>query len=310
MANSTMVTEFLLLGYPDGWKLSFLYFMVLVLTYLSTLLGNLLIIIVTSADQNLHTPMYFFLRNLSILDMCFISITVPNACVNSLTGNRAISVAGCATQIFLVIFCACVELLFLSTMAWDRYVAICQPLQYLLIMNPQFCVRMTLASLFSGLVYAGVHTGNTFQLSFCQSNLVHQFFCDVPSLLRLSCSDTTINKVLILVSAVVLCGGVFIFIAMSYICIFSTVLKSPNRAPGKAFSTCTPHILVVSVFLSSITGVYLRPSANSDTLQDLILSAFYTMVPPFLNPLIYSLRNKQVKEAVRKIMGRQFLSEK
>ncbi|XP_047393379.1 olfactory receptor 14C36-like [Sciurus carolinensis] len=310
MANSTMVTEFLLLGSPDGWKLSFLYFMVLLLTYLSTLLGNLLIIIVTSADQNLHTPMYFFLRNLSILDMCFISITVPNACVNSLTGNRAISVAGCATQIFLVIFCACVELLFLSIMAWDRYVAICQPLQYLLIMNPQFCVRMTLASLLSGLVYAGVHTGNTFQLSFCQSNLVHQFFCDVPSLLRLSCSDTTINKVLILVSAVVLCGGVFIFIAMSYICIFSTVLKSPNRAPGKAFSTCTPHILVVSVFLSSVTGVYLRPSANSDTLQDLILSAFYTMVPPFLNPLIYSLRNKQVKEAVRKIMGRQFLSEK
>ncbi|MBZ3871910.1 Olfactory receptor 14C36 [Sciurus carolinensis] len=177
-------------------------------------------------------------------------------------------------------------------------------------MNPQFCVHMTLFSLFSGLVYAGVHTGNTFQLSFCQSNLVHQFFCDVPSLLRLSCSDTTINKFLILVSAVVLCGGVFIFIAMSYIGIFSTVLKSPNRAPGKAFSTCTPHILVVSVFLSSITGVYLRPSANSDTLQDLILSAFYTMVPPFLNPLIYSLRNKQVMEAVRKIMGRQFLSEK
>ncbi|MBZ3890815.1 Olfactory receptor 14C36 [Sciurus carolinensis] len=204
--------------------------------------GNLLIITVTAADQNLHTPMYFFLRNLSIMDMCFISIIVPNACVNSITGNRAISLAGCATQIFLIILSACVELLCLSIMAWDCYVAICQPLQYPVIMNAQYCVCVTLASLLSGLVYAGVHTGNTFQLFFCQSNVVHQFFCDVPSLLRLSCSDTTINTVLILVSPVVLCGGC-IFITMSYIRIFSTVLKSPNIAPGKAFSTCTPHIL-------------------------------------------------------------------
>ncbi|MBZ3886597.1 Olfactory receptor 14C36 [Sciurus carolinensis] len=251
MANSTMVMEFLLLISPDGWKLSFLYFTVFLLTYLSTLLGNLLIITVTTAEQNLHTPMYFFHRNLSILDMCFISIAVPNACVNSITGNRAILVAGCAPQIFLVIFCACVELLFLSIMAWDCYVAICQPLHYPIIMNAHFCVRITLASLLSGLVYAGVHTGNTFWLSFCQSNVVHQFFCDVPFLLRLSCYDTTINKVLILLSAVVLCVGCFIFITMSNICIFSTVLNSPNRAPREAFFTCTPHILVVSVFLSS-----------------------------------------------------------
>uniref|UniRef100_A0A8D2CSP6 Olfactory receptor n=1 Tax=Sciurus vulgaris TaxID=55149 RepID=A0A8D2CSP6_SCIVU len=310
MPNSTMVTEFLLLGCPDDWNMSFLYFTFFTVTYLGTLLGNLLIVTVTTTDQNLHTPMYFFLRNLSILDMCFISITVPNVCVNSLTGNRIISVAGCATQIFLVIFCACVELLFLSIMAWDRYVAICQPLQYPIIMNPQFCVHMTLASLLSGLVYAGVHTGNTFQLSFCQSNVVHQFFCDVPSLLRLSCSDTTSNMILILVSIIVLGGGCFGLIIMSYIHIFSTVLKSPTRASVKAFSTCTPHILVVSIFLSSSTGVYLRPSATSDILQDLILSACYTMVPPFLNPLIYSLRNKQVREAVRRVMGIMFFSGK
>ncbi|MBZ3875555.1 Olfactory receptor 14C36 [Sciurus carolinensis] len=310
MANSTMVTEFILLGSPDGWNMSFLYFTVFPLTYLVTLLGNLLIITVTTADQNLHTPMYFFLRNLSILDMCFISITVPNACVNSITGNRVISVAGCATQIFLVIFCACVELLFLSIMALDRYVAICQPLQYPIIMNPQFCVHMTLASLLSGLVYAGVHTGNTFRLSFCQSNVVHQFFCDVPSLLRLSCSDTTSNMVLLLVSTIIIVGGSFGIIILSYIHIVSTVLKVPNKAPGKAFSTCTPHILVVSIFLSSGTGVYMRPSATSDTLQEMLLSAFYTMVPPFLNPFIYSLRNKQVKEAVRRVLGRELFSRK
>ncbi|XP_027811884.2 olfactory receptor 14C36-like [Marmota flaviventris] len=307
MANSTMVTEFLLLGSPDGWNLSFLYFIVFPMTYLGTLLGNLLIVTVTTVDQNLHTPMYFFLRHLSILDMCFISITVPNACVNSLTINWVISVTGCATQILLVLFCAYVEILILSIMAWDRYVAICQPLQYPLIMNPQFCVRMTLASLLSGLLYAGVHTGNTFRLSFCQSNVVPQFFCDVPSLLRLSCSDTTSNVVLILVSAVVICGGCFLFIAMSYIRIFSAVLKFPTRAAGKAFFTCTPHILMVSFFLSSSTGVYLRSSGTSATLQDMVLSAFYTMSPPFLNPLIYSLRNKQVKEAVRRVMQRQLL---
>ncbi|XP_046302316.1 olfactory receptor 14C36-like [Marmota monax] len=307
MVNATMVTEFLLLASPDGWDMSFLYFTVFLMTYLGTLLGNLLIVTVTTADQNLHTLMSFFLRNLSILDMCFISITVPIACVNSLTGNRAISVAGCATQIFLVIFCACVELLFLTIMAWDRYVAICQPLQYPLIMNPQICV---LASLLSGLLYAGVHTGNTFRLSFCQSNVVYQFFCDIPSLLRLSCSDTTNNMVLILVSIIVIGSGCFDIIIMSYIHIFSAVLKFPTRAAGKAFSTGTPHILVFSVFLSSSTGVYLRPSATSDTLQDMVLSAFYTMVPPFLNPLLYSLRNKQVEETVRRVIQRQLFSGK
>ncbi|MBZ3873448.1 Olfactory receptor 14C36 [Sciurus carolinensis] len=301
MANSTVVTEFLLLSFPDGWNMRVFYFTIFTMTYLGTMLGNLLIITVTTADQNLHTPMYFFLRNLSILDMCYISITVPNACVNSLTGNQVISVGGCATQIFLVIYCAYVEMLFLSIMAWDRYVAICQPLQYPIIMNPQFCVQLTLASLLSGLVYAGVHTGNTFKLTFCHSNVVHQFFCDLPSLLRLSCSDTTSNMVLLLLSAVVVCGGCFPFITMSYIRIFSAMLKFPTRETGKAFSTCIPHILVVFIFFISGTGVYVRPSATSDTLQSIILSAFYTMVPPFLNPLIYSLRNKQVKEAVRRV---------
>ncbi|MBZ3871845.1 Olfactory receptor 14C36 [Sciurus carolinensis] len=310
MVNSTMVTEFLLLGSPGGWNMTVLYFKILAVTYLGTLLGNLLIVTVTTAYQNLHTPMYFFLGNLSILDMCYISITDPNACVNSLTGNRAISLAGYATQIFLVILCACVELLFLTITAWVHYVAICQPLQYPIIMNPQFCVHMTLASLLSGLVYAGVHTGNTFQLSFCQSHMVHQFFCDVSSLLRLSCSDTRNNMVLLILTFIIVGGGCFGLIIMSYIHIFSTVLKSPTRASVKAFSTCTPHILVVSIFLSSSTGVYLRPSPTSDTLQDRVLSAFYTMVPPLLNPLIYSLRNNQVMEAMGKVMGIQFFLRK
>ncbi|XP_036858285.2 olfactory receptor 14C36-like [Manis javanica] len=307
MANST-VTEFLLTGFAEKWELRLLLSLLFLLMYLATLTGNILIITATTLDQNLHTPMYFFLRNLSILDMCYVSVTVPSACVNSLTDNRAISVAGCAAQIFLVIYCMYVELLFLTIMACDRYVAICQPLHYPVIITHQFCVWTTLVSLLSGLIYAGVHTGNTFRLSFCKYNVVHQFFCDIPSLLSLSCSDTFNNFILLVVSALLIGCGSFMFITVSYIYIFSTVLKFPVKERGKAFSTCVPHILVVSVFLSSTSSVYLRPSGASDILQGVILTLCYTIVPPFLNPIIYSLRNTQVKEAVMKVILRKYYS--
>ncbi|XP_004695623.1 PREDICTED: olfactory receptor 14C36-like [Condylura cristata] len=303
MTNSTMVTDFLLMGFADVLELRILHALLFLLMYLATLLGNILIITATTLDQNLHTPMYFFLRNLSILDMCYISVTVPNACVNSFTNNWAISVAGCAMQIFFVLFFASTELLFLTIMAHDRYVAICQPLHYPVIMNYPFCVQMTLASLLSGLIYAGVQTANTFRLPFCQSNLVHQFFCDIPSLLKLSCSDTFNNKLLILVFAVVIGGGCFVFIVMTYVHIFSTVLKFTTKEQKKAFSTCVPHILVVSVFLGSGSYMYLRPSVTSETIMDMILSVFYTIVPPFFNPIIYSLRNKQIKETIGKVIS-------
>ncbi|XP_037364078.1 olfactory receptor 14C36-like [Talpa occidentalis] len=309
MPNCTELTEFLLMGFADRWELRVLHSMLFLLMYSATLIGNLLIVTVTTLDQNLHTPMYFFLKNLSILDMCYISVTVPNACVNSLSDNRSISVAGCASQIFLVTYCVYVELLFLTLMAHDRYAAICQPLHYPVIMNHRFCVQMTLASMLSGLFYSGMHTGNTLRLSFCQSNVVHQFFCDIPSLLRLSCSNIFSNLLLNFVSAILIGGTCFIIIAMSYSRIFSTVLKFQTREQGKAFSTCVPHIIVVSVFLSSGISVYLKPSVSPDTIQDMILSIFYTIVPPFLNPVIYSLRNKQIKKAVRKIMSRKFYSK-
>ncbi|XP_048213673.1 olfactory receptor 14C36-like [Perognathus longimembris pacificus] len=307
MANtSVVVTEFLLEGFADVWELRLLHSMLYLLMYLATLLGNVIIITVTTIDRNLHTPMYFFLRNLSILDMCYISVTVPNICANSFINNRLISMAGCTIQIFLVIYCAFVEILFLTIMARDRYVAICQPLHYPVIMNHQFCVQTTLASILIGLIYAAVHTGNTFRLSFCKSNMVPQYFCDVPSLLMLSCSDTFSNQLLIFISVFGAVGGCFIFIVRSYIRIFSTVLKFPVKEErGKAFSTCVPHILVVSVFFSCGAVVYLRPPINSKMIQNIILSVFYTIVPPFLNPIIYSLRNKQIKQAFRKIILRK-----
>ncbi|XP_007955757.1 olfactory receptor 14C36-like [Orycteropus afer afer] len=298
---------FLLMRFSDVWELRVLHAVSFFLMYLMTLIGNFLIVIVTTLDKSLHTPMYFFLRNLSILDACYISVTVPNSCVNFLLDSNAISKLGCVAQVFLVVFFVCVELLFLTIMAHDRYMAICQPLHYSVIMKPRVCVQMTLASILSGLLYSGFHTSYTFRLPFCHSKIIHQFFCDIPSLLKLSCSNTFSNEMIILASSLGIGGGCFIFIIKSYIHIFSTVLKFPSGADRtKAFSTCIPHILVVSIFLSSGFYVYLRPSAVSATIQDMVLSIFYSIIPPLFNPIIYSLRNQQIKCAIKKIMQKLF----
>nr|XP_012381656.2 olfactory receptor 14C36-like [Dasypus novemcinctus] len=311
MPNSTVENEFLLTRFSDVWEYRIFHAMIFLLMYLATLMGNFLIVTLTTLEKKLHTPMYFFLRNLSVLDMFYISTTVPKACATFITDNRTISVTGCAMQIFIVFFCGFVEVMFLTSMAHDRYVAICQPLHYPMIINPRFCVQVTLVSVLSGLAYSGFHTGNTFQLPFCQSNVVHQFFCDMPSLLKLSCSDTFSNEISIFISTVVIVGGCFAFIIRSYVYIFSTVLKFPTKgARGKAFSTCVPHILVISVFLSSGVAVYMKPTSISSTIQDMINSVFYSIVPPFLNPIIYSLRNKQIKEAVIKTTKRMLYSRK
>ncbi|XP_006877142.1 PREDICTED: olfactory receptor 14C36-like [Chrysochloris asiatica] len=240
-----MMMEFLLISFSDVWELQVLHIVSFSLMYFMTLIGNFLIVIATTLDKSLHTPMYFFLRNLSILDACYISVTVPNSCVNFLINNSVISRAGCVVQVFLVIFFVYLEMLFLTIMARDRFVAICQPLHYPVIMNPRVCIQMTVASILSGLVYSGFHAGNTFRLPFCHSNVIHQFFCDIPSLLKLSCSDTFSNEITILISGLVIGGVCFFFIIRSYIHIFTTVLKFPSGADrAKAFSTCIPHILV------------------------------------------------------------------
>ncbi|XP_075398935.1 olfactory receptor 14C36-like [Tenrec ecaudatus] len=309
MSNSTLVNEFLLTGFSEVWELRVLHTMLFLLMYLATLTGNLLIVTVITVDQRLHTPMYYFILNLSVWDMCYISVTVPKACVVFLLNNRVISVVGCAAQIFLVFLCASAELLLLTFMARDRYVAICQPLHYHVIMTPHVCVQMTLACVLSGLVYAGVHTVSTFRLSFCHSNVVHQFFCDIPSLLKLSCSNILVNEIVVFASSMIIAGCSFSFITMSYIHIFSTVLKFPTRRERrKAFSTCVPHILIFIIFLGSGAAVYLKPTSDSPLIQDMIISVFYCIIPPLLNPIIYSLRNKQIKEAIRRVMKRTLTS--
>ncbi|XP_003479569.3 olfactory receptor 14C36-like [Cavia porcellus] len=309
MSNSTSMMDFLLMEFSDLRDRQVSYAMFFSLIYLVTVMGNLIIAVVITLDQSLHTPMYFFLRNLSMLDSCYISVTVPNSCINSLLGSSSISKAGCATQVFFVLFCAYVELLFLTIMAHDRFAAIYKPLHYTSIMNPRLCVHSTLASLLSGLVYAALHTSNTFRLSFCHSHVVQQLFCDIPSLLKLSCSDTFSNWITILVSILVFVVGCFIFIIKSYIHIFSAVLRLPAGADRtKAFSTCVPHILVVGVFVISGSYVYLRRSAMSASTWDMVLSIFYSVIPPIFNPIIYSLKNTQIQCALRKLVTRMLFS--
>ncbi|XP_027716937.1 olfactory receptor 14C36-like [Vombatus ursinus] len=306
MSNLTIFTEFLLMGFSDIRELQIMYALLFLLIYLATLMGNLLIVVVTTLDRSLHTPMYFFLRILSIVDACYISVTVPKASVNSLVSNRAISITGCAAQVFLVLFLAYVEFTLLTVMARDRYVALCHPLHYPMTMNPQVCMQLTLACLLTGLLYAGFNTGYTFRLPFCQSNEIHQFFCDIPSLLTLSCAETFSNKICIGASVLGVGAGCFAFITASYVHIFSAVFKFPVKADQrKAFSTCVPHIIVVSLFVVSGFYVYLQPSSHSGSIKDLVLSVAYSIIPPFLNPIIYSLRNKQIKEAVRIVMKRK-----
>ncbi|XP_074049542.1 olfactory receptor 14C36-like [Macrotis lagotis] len=309
MSNFTnTVTEFLLLEFSDIQELQIFYFLLFSLLYSSGLMGNLLIVILTTLDRRLHTPMYFFLRNLSIVDACYISVTVPLASINSLVNNRVISYSGCAAQVYLLVFLAYFELTLLTVMACDRYVAICHPLHYTVIMCPSVCMKMTLTCLVTGLFYSGFHTGYTFRLSFCRSNVIHQFFCDIPSLLKISCSETFSNMLSLFITVLALGLGCFGFIIASYIRIFSTVLRFPVKEDQrKAFSTCLPHIIVVSLFIVSVGFVYLQPNSGSGSIKDIILSIFYSIIPPFLNPIIYSLRNKQIKEAVRLVMSRKLL---
>ncbi|XP_073077539.1 olfactory receptor 14C36-like [Manis javanica] len=279
LSDSSMVTEFVLLGFSDVLELRASHAVLFLLIYLATLTGNLLIVMVTTFEQGLHTPMYFFLRNLSVLDMGYIFFTVPKVCVVLLLDSGVISVAGCEAQIFLVLVFALPELLFLTVMACDRCVAVCLPLSYPAVMSPQ--------------------------LFFCRSNVVHQFFRDIPSLLRLSCSDTFSNEIAIFVCSVGIAGGCFAFIAVSYVYVFATVLRAPTgRERGKAFSACVPHTLVVTVSVSSAAAVRVKPSSTPPTIQDTVTSMLYSIVPPLSNPVIYSLGNQQIKEAVQRTMRR------
>ncbi|XP_062457227.1 olfactory receptor 14A16-like [Rhea pennata] len=246
--------------------------------------------------------MYFFLFNLALLDLGSISTTVPKSMANSLRNTRSISYSGCVAQVFLVIFLFSAEYYLLTVMAYDRYVAICKPLHYGTIMDSRACVRMAAAAWASGFINAVLHTGNTFSIPLCQGNAVDQFFCEIPQIFKLSCTDSYLREVGLIVVSVFLVFWCFIFIVLTYVQIFRAVLRIPSeQGQHKAFSMCLPHLAVVSLFVVTLTFAYLKPPNFSSPALDLVVTVLYSMVPPAVNPLIYSMRNKELQESVRKL---------
>ncbi|XP_025978206.2 olfactory receptor 14A16-like [Dromaius novaehollandiae] len=303
MSNSSSLSEFLLLAFADTRELQLLHFSLFLGIYLAALLGNGLIITAVACDHHLHTPMYFFLLNLSLLDLGSISTTVPKSMANSLWDTRAISYLGCAAQVFLVVFLFTAEYFLLTVMAYDRFVAICKPLHYRTIMGTRACVKMAAAAWGSGFLTAVLHTANTFSIPLCQGNTVDQFFCEIPQILKLSCSDSYLREAGLLVVSIFLVFGCFVFIVLSYVQIFTAVLRIPSeQGRHKAFSMCLPHLAVVSLFVSTAMFAYLKPPSISSPSLDLVVAVLYSMVPPTLNPLIYSMRNKELKDALRKMI--------
>uniref|UniRef100_A0A8C0GJJ4 Olfactory receptor n=1 Tax=Chelonoidis abingdonii TaxID=106734 RepID=A0A8C0GJJ4_CHEAB len=295
------VTEFLLLGFSDIRELQIIHFVVFLVLYLISLLGNLLIITAIALDHPLHTPMYFFLMNLSILDLGSISVTIPKSMANSLMNTRSISYSGCVTQIFLVVVFVSAGFAILTVMAYDRYVAICQPLHYEMVMNRRACVQMAASAWISGILYSALHTRNTFAMSFCGGNM----------LLKLACSDSYRFEVGFLIFSMCLASSCFVSIIVSYVQIFKAVLRIPSKhGRHKAFSTCLPHLFVVSLFLCTSAFAYLKPSSSSTSGLNLIVAVLYSVLPPIMNPIIYSMRNKEIKDALSKWIGWRLFTNK
>ncbi|XP_050775826.1 olfactory receptor 14A16-like [Gopherus flavomarginatus] len=304
MSSRTTVTEFLLLGFSEIRKLQILHFVVFLLIYLAALVGNLLTFMVIVFDHHLHIPMYFFLMNLSVLDLGSISVNVPKSMANSFINTKSMSYAGCVAQDFFLLFLLGAYFSLLTIMACDRYVAICQPLHYETIMNSRGCVQMAAGAWISGILYSVLHTGNTFALTFCGGNMVDQFFCEIPQLLKLTCSDSYLTEVRVIAFSICLFLGCFIFITMSYVQIFKSVLRIPSeQGQHKAFSTWLPHLIVVSLFVFISSFAYLKPTSSSPSALDLVMAVLYSVLLPIMNPIIYSMRNKEIKVALRRLTG-------
>uniref|UniRef100_A0A8C0F0L9 Olfactory receptor n=1 Tax=Bubo bubo TaxID=30461 RepID=A0A8C0F0L9_BUBBB len=292
------ITEFLLLAFADTRELQLLHFWLFLGISLAALLGNGLIITAIACDHHLHTPMYFFLLNLSLLDLGSISTTLPKAMNNYLWDTKDISYLGCATELFFFFLCATAEYSLLTIMAYDRYVAICKPLHYGTLLGSRASAWGT------GFLNSLLHTVNTFSLPLCQGNAVDQFFCEIPQILKLSCSHSYIREVGLLLFSACLTFVCFVFIVVSYVQIFRAVLRIPSeQGRHKAFSTCLPHLAVVSLFISTVMFAYLKPPSISSPSLDLVVAVLYSVVPPTLNPLIYSMRNKEIKDTLRKLIG-------
>ncbi|XP_030324662.1 olfactory receptor 14J1-like [Calypte anna] len=309
MSNSSSIRQFLLLAFADRRELQLLHFWLFLGIYLAALLGNGLIITTIACDHHLHTPMYFFLLNLSLLDLGSISTTLPKAMANSLWDNTNISYKGCAAQLFFFVFLMSAEFYLLTIMSYDRYVAICKPLHYGTLLGSRACVHMAAAAWGTGFLYALLHTANTFSLPLCQGNALDQFFCEIPQILKLSCSHSYLRELGLIVVSVCLAFVCFVFIVVSYVEIFRAVLRIPSeQGRHKAFSTCLPHLAVVSLFISTAMFSNLKPPSISSPSLDLVVAVLYSVVPPAVNPLIYSMRNQDLKDSIRKLIAMTFFN--
>ncbi|XP_075700940.1 olfactory receptor-like protein OLF3 [Rhinoderma darwinii] len=302
--NQTATFRFILIGLSTNPYLQTLYFVIFLVMYIVTVLGNVLIIVVVRIDTRLQTPMYFFLSNLSFIDLCFSSTIVPKLLINTVAEDKSISFLGCATQMYFHLSLGGTECIILSIMAYDRYVAICNPLRYSNIMSTQICIQLAVGTWFAIFLNSASHAYFTFHLPFCRSKHVDHYFCEMPPLFRLSCKDTLMNEIAVYVS-----GGIFALLAfaltlMSYVQIISTILKiRSTKGRHKAFSTCASHLAVVCLYYGAIVFMYMRPRNSYSPEKDRAVSILYTVVTPMVNPIIYSIRNKEVKGSLKKILA-------
>ncbi|XP_014440563.1 olfactory receptor 7A17-like [Tupaia chinensis] len=308
--NDTQISEFLLLGLSEEPELQPLLFGIFLCMYLITVCGNLLIILATISVSHLHTPMYFFLSNLSFADICFTSTTVPKMLVNIQTQSKAITYAGCITQLFFFLVFGALDDCFLTVMAYDRYVAICHPLHYTVIMNPWLCGKLLLASWIVCVLHSLLQCLMVLRLSFCTHVGIPHFFCELNQMVYLACSDTFVNDIVIYFTSMLLGGGPLAGIIYSYSKIVSSI-RTISSAQGKykAFSTCASHLSVVSIFYCTGLGVYFSGRATHSSHSSATASVVYTVVIPMLNPFIYSLRNKDIKRALKIVFGRETMKE-
>ncbi|XP_030047862.1 olfactory receptor 1019-like [Microcaecilia unicolor] len=303
--NETAVTEFILEGPTDREELNHFLFVVFLVMYLINMLGNGTMISVIIRNSQLHTPMYLFLGFLSSLDVCITSVTVPKMLSNLISDKKTISFSSCLAQLYFFVGFTVDECILLSIMAYDRYVAICKPLHYITIMNKKVCFSMLFASSITSFMHSLLHTLLIYRLSFCKSHKIRHFFCDYTPLLQLSCTDTSINELLLFTEASVLVMGPFLIILISYIYIIKTILKiESSSGRHKTFSTCSSHFIVVTLFYGSIFFMYFRPPSSYSMEKDKISSVVYNVLSPMLNPFIYSLRNRDVKIALRRALHR------
>ncbi|KAF4016659.1 hypothetical protein G4228_008392 [Cervus hanglu yarkandensis] len=304
--NQSHITEFLLLGLTSDPKQQVWLFASFLAMYLVNVGGNSVIIAAIRGDVRLHTPMYFFLSNLSFVDICFTNVIVPRMLANMQSKSKKVPFIQCLTQMYFFVACAITDSFLLAAMALDRYVAICHPLHYTTTMNPRRCLQLVTASWLVSHLHSLTHTVLMARLSFCGPNIIHHFFCDVQPLLMLSCSDTSVNELLAFTEGSFVIMSPFIFIIISYVYITRAVLRVPSgRGRYKVFSTCGSHLTVVALYYGTAISVYIRPSSTYSVTKDRVVTVIYTVVIPMLNPFIYSLRNRDMKQALRKLARRE-----